>query len=44
MIQEAAVKMEKRLKTCVGTILGTVDSADAIEEHKRDQGGKRLKE
>jgi len=44
-IQDAAAKLEERLKTSLGTILGTVDSpkAKAETEDKKDDGGKPLK-
>jgi integrase len=44
-IQDAAAKLEERLKTSLGTILGTVDSTKAKKEtgDKKDDGGKPLK-
>jgi integrase len=44
-IQDAAAKLEKRLKSSLGTILGTVDETGAKEDEdgQDDDGGKPLK-
>jgi hypothetical protein len=45
-IQDAAAKLEKRLKSSLGTILGTVDEKGVKEDEdgQDDNGGKPLKE
>jgi hypothetical protein len=45
-IRDAAAKPEKRLKSSLGTILGTVDGKGAKEDEdgQDDDGGKPLKE
>jgi hypothetical protein len=45
-VQDAAAKLEKRFKSSLGTILGTVDGKGAKEDEdgQDDGGGKPLKE
>jgi hypothetical protein len=45
-IKDAAAKMEKRFRSSLGTILGTVDPTEPKEDDgdKTDDGGKPLKE